>query len=271
MATTRGELRRMIGNTLGDVTELTATALGTTTKLIDAVTFSGAVESPLNRDIIFTSGTNANLIRRVLTYDASGTFITFAAVTAAVAAADTAEMYNFRGRGWRIPEVHRALNQAVEYSWPLYREPYSVSVAAVFDSSTGLLTIPATLTHVYGLQYQDTDLTWRPVPSAVTRYGQGWTVNLQSGVIDVRGVSTIPNGATVRLEGFKKPTALTTDASTTAINPEWLVSKTCAILCMGGVERDPANYNLGQIHDQKAERIKSAIRTRLPSGTVAVV
>jgi hypothetical protein len=270
VSTTRGALRRMIGNTLGDVTVLTATADGTTTRLNDTVRLSGSIEIPLNRGLIFTSGANIGIERRVTTSDMSVGYVDFAAVTAATATGDTAEMYNFRGRGWRIPELHDALNDAMLYASPPYWEPYSVAVAAVFNSTTGLLTIPATIQLVYAIQYQDADTFWHPVPSASSRYGQGWTVNLQSGVIDVRGTS-IPNGAAVRLEGFKKPTALTIETSTTNINPQWLVNKACAILCMGGVERDSANYNLGQIFDQKAERGKSALHTRLPSGTVRVV
>lgn len=268
----RGVLRRMIGNSLGDVTELSATANGSTTTFIDTVHLSQAVENPLNRGIVFTSGgVNVGAERRVTAYDFSTGTITFAALSSGTSQGDICEMYNFRGRGWTIPELHRAIAQAIEYSWPLYREPYSANVAAVFDSTTGLMTIPATFTHVYAIQYQDTDDTWRQVPSAVTHYGQGWTVNISSGVIDVRGMNIIPNGATVRLEGFKKPTAPATETATTTINAQWLVNKACAILCMGGTDRDPANYNLGQIFDQKAERTKSSIRTRLPSGTVAVV
>ena len=65
------ELRRSVGNMLGDVTALTATAAGTTTTFIDTISLSSNIEHPRNRDIVITGGHASNLgvIRRVTEAD----------------------------------------------------------------------------------------------------------------------------------------------------------------------------------------------------------
>ena len=271
MAITRGQLRRRIAGRLGDVTDLIATDNGTTTRLIDTIRLSGSIEAPKNREIVFTSGLNAGTVRRVTTYDMTAGHVDFAAVGVNTEIDDTAEMYNFRGRGWRVPEYNDAINQAISDSWPLFRQRYVYTPLLDFDSATGLVDLSGSdLTHVSNLLWQDQDGHFQIVPFALSPYGQGWSYDAGILRVVVRG-DYVPNGSTMRVDGFKQPSPLDDDEDSTRINPEWLTMRACQILCMAGIDRDQANYNLGMVYGQQADALKTSIRTRIPRGTVAVI
>ena len=270
MAITRGQLRRRIAGRLGDVTDLIATENSTTQKFIDTIRLSGAIEVPKNRDIVFTGGHNTNTVRRVTTSDMTAGFVEFAAVGVNTEIGDTAEMYNFRGRGWRVEEYNDAISQAISDSWPLYREVFGYAPAD-FDISTGLIDINnASLTHITTLSYIDTDGFAQTVPNGLLFRGQGWSYDSTLQAIDVRGC-VIPNGADLRIYGYTRPDTLSEDTDVTRINAEWLTMRACQILCMAAIDRDQANYNLGMVYGQQADALKTSIRTRIPRGTVAVI
>ena len=271
MAITRGQLRRRIAGRLGDVTDLIATENSTTQKFIDTIRLSGAIEVPKNRDIVFTGGHNTNTVRRVTTSDMTAGFVEFAAVGVNTEIGDTAEMYNFRGRGWRVEEYNDAINQAISDSWPLYREVYGLS-GGNFDASTGLISITdPLLTHITTVSYIDSAGYAQTVSNALLFRGQGWSYDPMLQRIDVRGCGEIPNGSAVRIYGFSRPDTLAADEDVTRINPEWLTMRACQILCMAAIDRDQANYNLGMVYGQQADALKTSIRTRIPRGTVLVI
>lgn len=269
MAITRGQLRRRIAGRLGDVQDLIATEDGSNTTLIDAIRLSGAIEQPKNRDIVFTSGPNQGVTRRVTGWDLVAGFVDFADVPDVTTTGDKAELYNFRGRGWRVEEYNDAINQALVDASDLARVRMGYAPDP-YDAHTGLIPITnPDMTHLVTLSYEGYGGIYETVPHALNFRGEGWSYDPTIQSIDVRG-GVIPGGAILRVQGFKRPDPLITDSDVTSINAEWLTVKACHVLCMAAISRDPSNYNEGMVYGQEAEQTRSCLRTRIPRGTVAV-
>ena len=264
LTTTRAALRRQIGYTLGDVTELVATAAGTTSTFIDTTRVGTNIERAKGRDIVFTSGTNLGLVRRITDSDMTAGVLTFAAVTAATAAADTAEMYNFRLEGWTVPEYNDAINRAIDQAWPLYGTKVTVSAAAVFNGTTTTIDVPSGIDQLESVEFQDTASLWQEIPQADKRFGVGWSVEADGSDVIVRGWNwrNWIDGQSVQLVGYTRSSTLTTDASTTAIPPEWLIAKAASLLLLSATRRDANNYNKGLLYREDAEKLMPSIRVR---------
>lgn len=272
LTTTRAELRRRIGFVLGDITPLIATAVGTTTRLTDTVRLGNSIERPNGRDIVFTNGANLGTVRRVTTSDMTAGTVDFAALGTAVALNDTAEMYDFRGKGWRVPEYDNAINMAIDAAWPLFGVPVTVSAAAVFDATTTTIDVPSGIDQVESVEYQDSGDIWQIIPQASSRYGDGWSVEADGSDIVIRGAGwrARVSGMSVRLVGYTRATTLTADTDTTPIAPEWIVAKAASIMCLSATGRDTNNYNKGLLFREDADKLLPSIRTRRKNRPVMV-
>lgn len=262
LSTTRAELRRRVGHLLGDVLELSATANGSTTTLIDTVRLNNSIERPLNRDIVFTSGLNAGTVRRVTAASTDTGTLTFAAIANATAANDTAELYNFRTKGWLVREYDSAINQAIEATYPGYLEMADYDLGA-FDVDQGGVLAPAEMTHMATLWYVDDFDRQQEIPNGSSINDLGWYILGSSllpstKVISVNGsyYRSILNGRTLYARGYARPTPLSSDTSTTAMRPDYIVNKAASILCLSAIDRDPGNYNRGLLFREDAERNK---------------
>lgn len=264
LATTRKEVRRRIGRRLSDVTQLTATANGSTTTFVDTTKLATSIENAKGREVVFTSGTNAGLVRRVTDANMTTGTLTFAAVTASTVAGDTAELYNFRLKGWTVDEYNDAINDAIDTAWPLFATKVSVNAAATFDADSGEIDIPSGIDQVESVEYQDSSGIWHEITQAASRYDAGWSVAHDGTTLHVRGRRWLNgvSGLTVRLNGYARSGRLDSDTATTDIPPEWLEYAACEILCLSARERDANNYNLALLFREKAEKARESIRTR---------
>lgn len=271
ISTTRAELRQRIGRELGDLTSVTATANGSTTRFTDTIRLRTATNTLVDREVIFTSGTNAGTIRRITSDNltSGGGYFDFAAVSAATATNDTAEIYNFRGRGWSIAEIHDAINAGLDQSYPLHKERVAFSLGA-FDQDTGYLSItPATADYIYQVTYTDVNSMAQEVPRAKGTFKNGWSTHANQLHIRGRDLLRLLNGKTLTAYGYTTPSALSADSDTTSIAPEWIIWTACAMLCRQRYLQadDSKLYNMALVYDDKAERAKGSIRTRMRSGT----
>ena len=107
---TREQIRRAIAANLDQVPASSATDAGTTTTLIDA-NYLGGDDEYNGGWIVFTSGTNDGLIRRVTDYSSStGTFTFKPAATTATASSDT---YEYWRADYPPERIHEFINQAI--------------------------------------------------------------------------------------------------------------------------------------------------------------
>ena len=256
LTTTRAELRRRIGRLLGDVVQLEATSAGTTTTFIDAIRLSSALESPVNRDIVFLNGTNLGQVRRVTSWTVGTGTLNFTALPAATASGDFAEIYNRHAKGWTVAEYNDAINSAIDATWPVYKEAYTAEVSA-FDSSDPVLAVPAEFSTVSLIQYLNADSLWTSIPST------SWVHHAALGEIVVSGDTLLAamDGYTVRLLGATRPEPLDEDTDTTSIRPDFLVYQAAALLCQNRFSRGETEfYNPMLLNQQFADKFKPRSR-----------
>ena len=270
---TRADIRRRVGNMLGDVTPLTATVAGTTTTFIDTITLSTGVEHPKNRDIVITDGhiSNVGMVRRITGADLNSGSLTFDALPQATAAYDTAEMYNFRGKGWRVSEYHSAINQAIAESFPMYKFLNSENIAASFAVADQPYNLSGLgFTHMYALQYTNALGTVVSIPKAQGYGRSGWWVQDRKLIVNDTRYTSLLEGETVGIKGYSRPQPVDDEVDAITVPAEWLCFRVASILCMSAVDRDQGNFARAQTFQRQADQCQTSIRTRMPSTTVLI-
>ena len=267
---TRAELRLAIGYELNDALPITVTAhASNSTKRLYAVEqINAGAESNAGREIIFTSGTNRGLIRRVIaTNPREGWIDLDRAVTATIATNDTAEMYGFRGKGFRIDHIHHQINRAIADAAPAHKGTRIEEViGTAFDADDPSIAVPDTLNWVAAVEYLPDGATrYMTVPMAEDRLFRGWSVDEPNEAIVVRGDDLLSalNGATIRLIGYQKAGPLTGEDSTTTVPDRWVIDRAKELLLMTSTDRVAENYNKSMVSREDAQlRSKIALRTR---------
>ena len=257
--TTRGELRRSVAQLLGDLVELTATHnSGDTATFRDVNRLGLQIESPKHGDIIFTSGGNAGLIRRITDADLNTGTIQFEAVPNQITSGDTAEIHNLSAKAWPVVDKHRAINDALAASWPAYKEPITVPLVDLFSGTEPILSVPVNMTHVVGVQYQTSDGDWIDLPSIY------WSLDRALAEITVSGHSfrNLLDGLAIRLVGGSRPEPLTSDDDTTTVRADYVMYQAAAFLCQRRYNRNQEAefYNQQILNQQYADRYKPRSR-----------
>ena len=169
---TREQIRRSIAANLDQSPASSATGGGSTTTLVDA-NYIGGDDEFNGGWLVFTSGTNDGLIRRVTNYvSSSGTFTFKPAATAVTASSDTYEYW----RAEYPPErIHEFINQAIIQRTPrgLVSDEDESNHGHSLDSRHN---VPSAMVAVYSVDYRSS-FSGKQVDSAKTT----WTTSL-SGV-----------------------------------------------------------------------------------------
>ncbi len=242
MASTRQELRRLIGDVTGDMHLLVATSTGTTTTFADTARLADRGDrapSVVNRLLYFSAGTALNIGHEaaVTDFTSSTRTLTFSpAATSAVASGDTVELWSTTERIGSISAIHRLINYAITQVEDMAGlEEYAT--AATFDARTGTLTIPATWAEVGGVEWtngsgyvdeiRNRHLRVRPAGRLLVIQGQG------AGQAHRRSV---------RLYGYPRCLPLTTESGSTPVDAAWIVESVAEALTLAPSWRasDPA-------------------------------
>lgn len=239
MDQTRKQIRQRVASILDDIVEVEATANGTTLTLIDTFNVNAGAESFDGCEIFFTSGANDGETRRVTTTTPSTGTLTFTPEATATVAADTAELYNRRNKGFRVQDYHRAINHAIEEYQGIALIPVIEEIGIAFDAETQTIAVPATTLEVHTVEYQDSNDQWCEVRQAYPRGGQGWTAEPADAVIRIEGdPAWEADTYDIRLHGYKRADALTTDASVLPFDSTVIVNTAAYRLALSGVSRD---------------------------------
>ena len=266
LTTTRAEIRSRLAMLFGDRFPLTATG-GSTTTFIDTQHLTSLMERPDERQLVFLSGLNEGLVRRVTDANLSTGTLTVATLPNAVIAGDTAELYNFRAKGGTYAEYNDAIRMAQDAAWPAHRVRVVLDIAALFDDTTGEIEIPVEIVEIETLEYQDTDALWQTVPRAASAFATGWSVEPVNGVLTVRDQAwTGPmDGVGTRLRGWARETPMDDDNDTTTIHPDWLVWQAKRymhdIKVNQGIDQQ-FHYNQSLVAQQEADKLRKKLVTR---------
>lgn len=241
-------LRRAIADKLNDIIVLTASAAGADSTIIDEENLTDSDNAYRSAFVKSTGGTtaNRNLIRRVSTSQQSSTSVTLlTSLDASTAVGDEFEMVRLRGIGHRFQDYTRVINEAIGM---LRDGEYVVRsieyVTDTFDETDPLITIPAVLTWVDRVQYQDDEGDWFDIPRARVRdaNGIGWAAEGLTGTVRVAGEWRYEaDGRSVRAWGYSDLEDLEADTDTTPAPTEFIVYWGAHVLAlkMGGPEWTP--------------------------------
>jgi len=236
---------------LGDLRILTATDDSMSDVVfIDKINLTGEVGAYNGREVVFTGGTEANLgeIRYVNASQATARNIQFSiSLPALVAAGDECEMFNTRGTGFHIQDVHDAINQSIRsIGGTSYLETAATNDAAYTYGTP--IQLPTEFVTVEDVQWQDpNDSAWfRTIPKSPKPNGKGWWVDKASRTLNITGKLAALNynwgngdSRTVRVWGLAEPAELHDDDDVTTINAAWLTANTIAILLRSRYFRMP--------------------------------
>jgi len=230
--TDRKTLRRRVLLELGDLKVLTATANGTDQTFIDAINLIGEPNAYIDRQVLFTGGTSANLgvINQVNGSSKNSRSLSLAVtLPAATAIGDECELINTRGVGYTFQDVHQAINKAIAEA---AREcTILVTADDTFSQSAGSVAIPESWSVFSGIQWQDSIGRWRGIVPAPRLAGPGWSVDRVNRAVLIGGDwASKLDGRPVRMTGATDPGPLNEDSDETPVNPDWLVAEAAAIL-----------------------------------------
>ena len=268
MGTSRATLRRTIARLCGDLIVLRPTAVGTTTTLIDTVRGVAGDNALVGRQAYYVDGhaDNEGLTRRVTANVESTGTLTVVAFPQASAVDDTIELYSSRGVSPSPDEIHDKINEVIrgvaDQNLTLVD-----STPVEFDPDSPYIDIPATWIGVAGAQWQDDLDIWhtidkpdRPMHRHLGTYGQIQLIN---------GAAVNANFKMVQLIGVTPAPELTTDASTTTINPDWLCKQAAGELLIQNArayEDTAGAERRGNFWMAQANALLPKAQTRPPSG-----
>ena len=235
MPTNRTVLRRAIGDKLGDMLVLKATAnSANASSFIDVVRMGDRGDrapSIVNRIGYLSGGTAANLGHecRITDFASSARTLTFTpAAATAPQVGDELELWSMTERVGSIDAIHRLINDAIR-AVDRWAEIETWDTAQTYNARTQTLTIPATWVEFGGADWTDGRGYVKPIPNSRLRVRPGLRT------VEILGHSASrANRRAVRLWGFPRSPALTTDDATTNVDSEWLVESVVSVISLAG-------------------------------------
>lgn len=263
------ELVTRLANDMDDIVSLTATGNGSTTTFVDNVNVNATRESYDGWEFWGTSSPNAGIIATVS--GTSGSTITFAPAMTSTTTSSTAILVNKRGRGFRIQDYMRAINNAITDFNGIARIESIQNVATAFDADTGTATVPTTMLEAYKVEYQNSEGIWCEIRKATPRGGYGWTAEPANAVIRIEGPPAYDaNGYTLRMHGYTMQAALSSQSDVCYFDAGGITARAAFYLCRGGVSRDSRYAQMVLLYKEESENLMRRARITRRPGTVAV-
>lgn len=240
MGATRTDIRRGIGDVLGEMFLYTATAVSA-----DETTFTDATRlmdrennapSLLNRIIYFSGGTSGNLGHEARVTSFSRTpapTLTFTpAAPLPPQEGDEIELWVNWTRFGSISALHRLINEGLRAVEDIAgEEAYDDEDGTTFATSDPYIDIPAEWAEFGGAEYQcggATSLRWRELPEESLRVRPSLrTVEIK------RPQSYLANTHPVRLYGYERVDLFTDDTTETPVRADWLINAVAGVMKLG--------------------------------------
>lgn len=272
MSLTLAQLRRSVGQRVGNCLVGQATANGTTTSFFDTVRLVRDNAWLTSASGVFAGGTPANVGQRVRVVGNAreGGQVTFVpAVSAATQVGDVLELYGDLDASAGVDEIDDAIRRAVRVAANVTLVPV-LGPAFAWSAQSPRVTIPDGWRGVSGVEVSGVDGNWRPLPPAdvsVSAHDRSLTL---SGISSARA-----DGLAVRLLGWQPPVAPQSDDDMVAVHEGWVEARAASELCMATAMRlDPTKGTAMERRSatlaQEAKTLESAVRFR-PKGRLWVV
>lgn len=252
------EARRLIAGRAGSYLDLEASAQ--TSGLTFRDQFNLRDDSLLYRgaEILFYTGNNAGERRRVIGFSpASGTLtLSEPALPGDTLPGDEAGMFNIKSAPLRMQQIDREINAAIREAHP-HTGTRATFAAGTFSQDSPTILIPATMTHVEVLTYDDNG-TVVTIPRATWDGGPGWSAIYGSGAVMINGGWIYSaNGHNVTMLGRARHPAVKYDTDLIGVDQEWLVEYVTGLLMLSRKD-EYAGQGAGRINRVDQLRAKIA-------------
>lgn len=271
--TTLLQLMADIGDELGDLIVLTATADGSTTQFVSTSDMLYGDDGLNGREAWYVTAVNAGntSTRRLVTATAetTGTITVTPAWPAISKATDVVYLFNSKATGVTIPEIRRKINQLIRR----VRSELALAVAdtpATFSLTSPTINIPTAWDYLLGLQVEQPPASsglwtnWKgEEPYEINFWDTPKTVTIK------HRFRTTLNARRVRLIGGNDLTELTLDTDTTTVPAAWLAKTAAYELLEAAYARagDAATaLTIGELLAAKAKPLEGAVGKRFRMG-----
>lgn len=261
------QLITRLASDLDDLMILEATSTGTTTTFIDNVNINNSRDSPDGWEFWLYS---QDAVATVSQSSGSTLTLTPALPTNPLTGAD-AYLVNKRGRGFRIAEYKRAINNAITDFNGVARVETVETISPVYDEETQTVTIPATLAEVYRVEYQDSAGFWQEIKRAAPRGGYGWTAEPSNAMLRIEGYPAyLADGYAVRLHGYKFQEQLSATTDVCYYEPGGIVARAAYYLCKSAISRDARYAQMVLLYKDESEAMMRRAKITRQPGTQKV-
>lgn len=273
MSVTRAYLRYRVGRKIGDSIKVTATAAGTTTQITDTIRLTGAPSVYAGRSLYCATATNTENQGewREVVDSVAGVLTVSPAFPQSVTTGDTFQMSDERDRGFSPDEIIESINDAVIDAGLYMAVRVTEEIATAFDSDTGQVSIPTSLTSISAIYWVDSNDDLRETYPATTVESDGWFL-YPGRLVQINGpLRTAMDGTLVTLVGYGPPSELDADSDTTDVPSEWIEPQAMANLYALGIDRDPTRERRVSFYQGMADARRPILFTYRDAGSKQVM
>jgi len=261
-------LRRRLADRFDDYTPLVATAAGNVgkTTLIDTANINAGEQHYNGAQLYCTSGVNNALVRTITgTADSTGTLTVHAALTLATASGDTFDVYNRTGRKFKKAQYDRAINTAIDDSWPMGVIEVTANVTTAFAQSTPEVTVPSSISEVTNIEAKDSDGDWHVIPRSRSRGGDGWYSDPSSGQVRIAGYRAWAiDTLSLRVMGYGRQSNLVNDSDSCILASEFVIARAAYHLALANVGQEDMAVRVNIFRDESERARVRIAKLRAP-------
>lgn len=211
--------------------------------------------------ILVTSTGTVHRITNMVDSTSTITFTPACANANLVEVGDVVSIYNKRGKGFSPAQYKAAINDAINDAFPLGRIEIISTISGDFDADTPEITVPASMTHVHTVEWQDDEGDWHVLMKATRSNEQGWRADPAAGQIRLQGIAASQaDGYSVRVSGYGRQDVLTADSDTCALNAEYVIARACYHLTYGNIDRDEKYAQTTTGYEKEAKALRMRLR-----------
>lgn len=270
---TRKELRRAVYRLLGDMVLLTATQDSDGSSFIDEDNIVQGAGNYAARQLYVTSSNAGNQYQaRRVSGNAGSTLQLSRALPEVVLTGDEAELVNTYGQGFRIEDVHAAIEEAIAALRPMV--PIQYTYPDAFAETERALAIPDEFATVDRVEWRNpvyTSSSWTQLQRAQALGEQGWFVDAATRELYIGNTSAFQlRDATIRIAGMQRVAMPANDTDLVPVNREYVRYKVAGELLTRPIGQDASiagdRMRIGLTYLDEAEKLRSKTIARPRAG-----
>lgn len=217
-------------------------------------------------ELYITSGSSIGSTHRVI--GSSDGVLTFTPpLSTPIQIGTTGELYNRRGVGFRRQEYKNVINMCIREGGSNAYNRTTQAVATMVDGTNPTFTVPANMSHICKVQYQDAFGDWHDIRR---NPHNGWSYDRGNLLVWLHGGSlSIATNKALKVKGYAPNAELVNDSDRTGVDAEWL-TQTAAWILQNSNPENAGNLAPGQFLSNRADALRGKMVTVMDAGCVKV-